>query len=336
MPSPGGEVATRAVREQIQAWIDSPSFRDLLVLYGQDPDVLLRGSLNHVLEQLETFSDRWDFRRMARERGAASDDKLPGGIGAARWLSADAELPADWNARILADVEKLGLIRAEDPKELEYDQILVLGGARLSCKLRAIRAVEILGQGTRAGVIGLLGAARPVGEGERDATDSYAPRALDEFDLAIAGAQHAFGFNVERFTERRHDDPANKNREWRIRRFEAATGNQQLPIVAVSAPSSDPDRRRANSADTIMFFLDHEPATHTKRILLITSQIYVPYVQLEAIRTVAFPRGVTVETIGFPGDRMPELQGMSNPHHYLQEVRSAIQAARRLCHVFPT
>jgi hypothetical protein len=84
-----------------------------------------------------------------------------------------------------------------------------------------------------------------------------------------------------------------------------------------------------------MFFLKREDVRPKSTLLLVTSQIYVPYTQLEALRTVGLPHELLVETIGFPSDRMPALQGLSNANHYLQEIRSTIQAARRFCQAYP-
>lgn len=321
------------IRAKIAAWVTSSYFLDLLALFGAN--VPAQDNIDEMLEHLEKFSDRWDFRRMARERGAAADDALREGQGAARWLSATAGLTEEMEPRILKNAKLLGLITAQDPSEKEYDYILVLGGARLSCKLRPIRAVEVIQAGVKTREIVLLGAARPVADTERDATDTYAPGAVDEFDLIVAGGQLVFGFDSNNFNEQRYDDQNNKNLSWVIRRFEGNLQKKLMPIQAISAPSSDPQRRRANSADTILFFIDRERVSPNAKLLLITSQIYVPYVQLEALRTVALPRKLQVETIGFPGDRMPELQGLSNANHYLQEIRSAIQAARRFCQAYP-
>jgi hypothetical protein len=326
-----GPTAVPLVRAKLHAWIDSPWLRDLVEISGGG--VHFEGSLDDIVAELETFSDRWDFRRIARERGAASDDRVA--AGAARWLSAETGLTATLEARVMKAVEHLGLVQSGEPQQASYDSILVLGGGRLSCALRPLRAAELVRSGLDIRRIGLLGAARPVADSERDATDTYAPGAVDEFDLIVAGAEKAFGFDITSFSEERHDD-SNRNSSWVVRRFEAPNTSTLVPLIAVSAPSSEPDRRRANSADTIVFFLDHEHIPSGSSLLLITSQIYVPYVQLEALRTVAIPRGLVVETLGFPGrDRMPELQGMSNPNHYLQEVRSAIQAARRFCQAYP-
>ena len=328
-----GANAVPITQAKIRAWVRSPWLRDLVEVFGGG--VSFDAPTAQLLAALEAFSDRWDFRRMARERGAASDDRQAQS-GSARWLSAGTDIDPGSEARVMQNVERLGLTITSNPRRASYDAILVLGGARLSCYLRAVRAAELVQSGTRARTIGLLGAARPVADSERDATDTYAPGAQDEFDLAMAGGEKAFGFDRRHFDEQRFEDRETPNAGWFVRRGEVAYAGQDLHMVALAAPSSDPTRRRANSADTLVFFLDHEHIASGSLVLLITSQIYVPYVQLEALRTVGIPRQVTVETIGFPGrDRMPELQGMSGTNHYLQEVRSAIQAARRFYDAYP-
>ena len=65
-------------------------------------------------------------------------------------------------------------------------------------------------------------------------------------------------------------------------------------------------------------------------MLLVTSQIYVPYQQLEAIRMLGLPYGLSLETIGFPNDWSAGLQGLQKPENYLQEIRSVLQSAGRL------
>ncbi len=329
----GTESASLTIRRKIEAWIGSVWFRDLLDLFHAN--IVLEDALDGVLKRLDAFSDRWDFRRAAREQGVPADDARREGLGAARWLTSDGGFSRVTSRRILEDARHLGLVEARDAVQEEYDYILVLGGARLSCKLRSLRAAEVMKAGVRAGTVGLLGAARPIADTERDATDTYAPNAVDELDLLVAGGHEAFDFDERSFDEERYDDSKNTNNSWVWRRYQATLAGQVVHLVAMSAPSSNPALRRANSADTLAFFLDRENVPPNQRLLLITSQIYVPYVQIEALRTVALPRQLSVETIGFPGDRMSELQGLSSPNHYLQEIRSAIQAARRFCQAYP-
>lgn len=325
--------SVKTIRAKISAWMTSPWLADLVELY--EGHIPREGILDDMLANLEVFSDRWDFRRIARERGAQTDDEQRQGSGSARWLSAATGLPQEIELRILDDARHLGLVDACAPVLSDYDHLVALGGARLSCKLRPALAAELIHAGLRVGQVILLGAARPIPDSERDATDTYALGASDEFELIVAGAQQAFGFDAATFDEERNDDPASHNLSWIIRRFRATFDGQPLKILAISAPSSDPLRRRANSADTLLFFLDREKVEPKARLLLITSQIYVPYTQLEALRSIGLPRKVTVETIGFPSERMPSLQGLASANHYLQEVRSTIQAARRFCHAYP-
>jgi hypothetical protein len=328
-----GDSTVDEIRSKIQAWITSSWLRDLIRVF--DGTTALDGTLDETLERLEAFSERWDFRRIARERGALADDMLRQGSGSARWLSAATGLSESAEARILGNASHLGLVHARHPSLSRYDYIAALGGARLSCKFRPLLAAKLLRAGVGAEHVVLLGAARPVAESEREATDAYAPGASDEFDLIVAGAQEAFGFDMSACDEERYDDPGSANLSWVARHLNTSFEGAPLKVTAISAPSSDPLRRRANSADTIIFFLQHEQVQANTRILLITSQIYVPYVQLEALRTVALPFRMSVETIGFPAEWMPPLQGLQNANHYLQEVRSTIQAARRFCQVYP-
>lgn len=321
-----------AVQNKIRAWITSSAFLDLLELYRAR--IPLGGVLTDVLERLEAFSEQWDFRRMARERGTPADDPLQRGSGAARWLTSATGLSEADEERVVEAARRLGLVEGQSPRRSSYECILILGGARLSCKLRPWYAAEVIRAGVHVDKVGLLGAARPVADSERDATDTYAPGAVDEFDLIVAGGKEAFGFDVQSAREERHDDLTNRSLNWVVTRYEATIAWKRIPVIAVSAPSSKPERR-ANSADTLQFFLDREQPPRGSHVLLVTSQIYVPYVQLEAIRTLAFPRGLSVETIGVPKSKTPPLQGLSSARHYLQEIRSAIQAALRLCQAYP-
>ena len=276
---------------------------------------------------LLTFSERWDFRRL--QRGTAARDTGE----RARWLVDGSHVTPRQQVLIEESSRALGLIGVSKPLGSSFDYVLVLGGARLSCLLRPRLAAEIIKScGIRPQTVVLLASARPVSESERSATDTYAPDAATEFDLINAGAEASFQMAAD-FAEERHDDPQSTNSSWAVRRYRVANGVP--PIVSVSAPSSDPDNRRANSADTYEFFLSKLRVPPGSSLLLVTSEIYVPYQQLEAIRTLALPHGVIVETIGFPPAWAGGLQGMAGPANYLQEIRSTIQSAQRFLDSYP-
>jgi hypothetical protein len=168
---------------------------------------------------------------------------------------------------------------------------------------------------------------RPVATSERDATDTYALHAQTEVDLMEA----ALGKTVEGLpspTTISCEKPSHENLDWMIKSFASSVDLPDIHIL--SAPSTAPEQRRANSADTFQFFLEHFGLEPGHDMLHVTSQQYVPYQQLEALRTEYLSQSHTVDTIGYPSSWSSELQGMTEPTNYLQEMRSTIQSANRL------
>lgn len=204
--------------------------------------------------------------------------------------------------------------------------MIALGGARMSClyRPRYIRDLISIKNFCPKEVI-MLSGMRPVSDTEREATDTYAPIADTEYDLINNGAERAFGLSGEYKEERYHD--LNPNSSWAIRTYKN-TDHSYL-IRSVSGPSSEPDKRRANSADTFRFYCEKYKIKKGSKVLLVTSQIYVPYQQMEAIRTWAIPNDIYVETVGFPTEWNISQHGMMTTVNYLQEIRSMIQAINR-------
>jgi len=268
---------------------------------------------------------------MARERAAGS---LPGSQdagGSARWEIEETSLSKDDEARVVDLADQLGLVSNAPPRRRDIDFLLILGGARLSNLLRPQYAAELIQASAVAPKhIVLLGGSRPVMETERDATDSYAPRANTEFDLLTQGAATAFNFDTSARDEEVHTDEESSNANWQVWRFGPESTGLDIPISAIEAPSSEPLTRRATSADSYEFFAEHLHLPTGTACLLVTSQIYVPYQHLEGVRSLAVPFELELETVGFPPHWQADLQGMQGPVNYLQETRSTILAARRL------
>lgn len=313
------------IHELIDRWIRSEPLADLVKEF--DGSVPSNAPYEDLVAWLLQFSERWDYRRL-QQQAAAKD------VGeSARWLVNAADIPSDQRARILHAARALGLTGSDTPVGRGYDYLLVLGGARLSCLLRPRLAAHLVEQAElRPKVVAFLGSARPIAQSERDATDTYALGANTEYELINRGGEIAFGMSAAKFSEERSEDATNQNRSWAIRRYE--TG-RPYELVSVSAPSSEPDKRRANSVDTYEFFLSQFQVQPGGSLLLVTSEIYVPYQQLEALRTVAIPHEVVIDTVGFPAEWGGALQGMVEPTNYLQEVRSTIQSADRFIKALP-
>lgn len=303
---------------RIQAWLYSDELKKIVHTFGGHyPETK---SVDSLAKWLLNFSDNWDYRNRQKQ---ARDNKTGEN---ARWQISSNTITAEQKNAVEEGIAALGLIGIQLPVEREFDYIIALGGARFSCLYRPKYMYELL---TKHGISSktaiLLSGMRPVSESERTATDSYAPLAQTEYDLINAGAEQSFGL-APNYTEERYYNE-NPNNSWALRTYDISDG--QIPLFSVAGPSSEPDKRRANSADTYQFFFKKFNIKAGQKLLLVTSQIYVPYQQLEAIRTLALPHDLYIETVGFPTDKSNKLHGMMEPANYLQEIRSTIQAINR-------
>ena len=308
------ETRNREVTEKIEQWIYSDALKRILATFGVTMPVY--SNLRDAIGWLLQFSDEWDYRG---KQHLARDKKTN---EAARWLVNDEVITDEQDKAVKEGIPLLGLIGIDTPFGKDYDYVIALGGARLSCLLRPRYAQQVIEQySINPKAVIMLSGFRPIGDSEREATDTYAKNAVSEYDLICAGAEKCF--DLEQFKEERYDSE-NLNLSWAVRVYEGVP-----PVICISAPSTEPDKRRANSADTYKFFFEKYDVKENTKILLVTSQIYVPYQQLEAIRTLSLPYGVKMETIGFPNEWSGNMQGMQQASNYLQEIRSTIQAMDR-------
>jgi hypothetical protein len=311
--------AAKELQGLLENWVYSDEFIEILKSFGGE--VSKQQPFEAMISELVKFSDVWDYR--AKQK-AAYDLKTK---EAARWLITDCDITEEQSAVVLQNIGKLGLVDNGHPKCLNYDYIAVLGGARLSCLLRPRYANQLIKNNkiTPKAVV-MLSGMRPISDTEREATDSYAKNAATEYDLINRGAELSLNL-VDGYVEEKYD-AQNINESWAIRTYNML--EYDFRVISVSAPSSNPNNRRANSADTFNFFLERFKVAPGSSILLVTSQIYVPYQQLEALRTWALPHSVIVETVGFPNEWAGKMQGMLQPSNYLQEIRSTLQAMQRM------
>ena len=277
----------------------------------------LTASMEEKLCWLCEFSERWDFR--AKQK-AAFDSKTG---ERARWMIDDTVLNEEQERAAMAATHSLGLVDIVQPMKSSYDVVLVLGGARMSCLCRTRYAGELLQQQKIAAksLVGLAGM-RPILESERSATDTYAKDAATEYDLMCRAMEQVF--NIVQI-EHMEGDTDNINSAWALTEY---GGHPAITVLA--APSTELDKRRANTADTFLFWQDKKAAGAGKSILIVTSQIYVPYQQLEAARILGMQYGHSVETVGFPREWSGNMQGLQTAANYLQEIRSVLQSMKKL------
>jgi hypothetical protein len=311
------------IRALLLEWLTHPS---LIALVGRWGGSMPSGAASQIVAYLVELSEVWDFRgrNAVREIDARSQDAG----GGSRWeITAEAVSESDASL-VMESATALGLVTPRAPVRQTFDFVLVLGGARLSNLFRVRRAAELLrNQKIAAENLVLLGAMRQVMPGEREATDTYAPDARTEFDLFVAALEHEMGRSESEALKEGLDDDDNPNRSWAAwyfpRTFDAP------PTYVLAAPSAEPDVRRANSSDAYSFFAGRLDPHPESSCLLVTSQIYVPYQHLEAVRTLAVPRTLDLETVGH-SHWGGSAQGLREPANYLQEIRSTILSASRL------
>lgn len=313
------EETKQVIFQHIKAWIYSDEFNDILLAFGSKR--LNKSNLKEDIEYILAFSECWDYR--TKQKNAI--DKKTG--EAARWLLEEEPLNTNQIDAVSRGVYKLGLAGIEKPLAQNYDYVLALGGARYSCLYRpkhAVATIEKYEMNPKALV--MLSAMRLIADSERAATDSYAEGADTEYDLINAGIEKAAALSKD-YTEEAYRNE-NPNKSWAVRRYDERLGGTD--IYSISGPSREPLVRRANTGDTYQFLVERLHIKPQCRILLVTSQIYVPYQQLEAVRILGIPYNVYVETIGFPGEWNSTTQGMMQTVNYLQEIRSVIQSIARI------
>jgi len=309
-PASGGPVDARAIEDAVRDWVTNPAFLALVAAFGgprADRD------LTRYLEDLERFSELWDFRD-----------------GKERNLSRPAEVPSTTERQILSAARVLGLRNVfERPGADWYHHCLILGGMVRACVIRPAWAAELARGGVRFGDVTALGGFRKLGGDEPVlARAAGLGQVSDELHAMDAGLRLAFKVADEPLVNGEYN-PADPNSSWAVHRFRA----DDLPLSVVAAPSTQPHIRRANTADSYQWWARNVvELTPGHRVLLITSSIYVPFQHADAVRMLAAVYGCAVETVGVPAawtvDGVPSQRFTAA--NYLQEMRSAIRSMRLL------
>lgn len=310
VPAAGGGVDADAIERGIRAWVGHPAFTELVTDFGGPVE---REDLMEYLDALEEFSAVWDFRG-GRERN----------------LARSAERPAADEEKIFTAARVLGLRDAfAHPRLDEYDHCLILGGMVRACLVRPLWAAELRRAGLRFGDVTALGGFRRLG-GDEPALAAAAGMdgVSDELHAMDFGLRRAFGVTAQPDVDGKYA-PEDPNRGWAVHRYRA----EDLPLSVVAAPSSQPETRRANTADTYAWWAENiADLGPDDRVLLVTSAIYVPFQHADAVRMLASVYGCAVETVGAPAEwtsagLAPQEFAAAN---YLQEMRSTVRAMRML------
>jgi hypothetical protein len=213
----------------------------------------------------------------------------------------------------------LGLLNARDPELRAYDCVVVLGGATTGNELRTAFVKDLIDRGLRTGVVCGLAAHRTFSPSERD--EALAEVGIDtEWKHLLHCFNRAFGPLESEVSPAGGVVSASE-----LDRCYRGEGNQALRFLVAPSPS---DPSRANTSDSVAFFLERHSTNLPQNILFVTSAIYVPY-QFFAVAARLVNRGIChVEFTGTPtsvsGDRGLLAQRVA------QEIQSTVASVAEL------
>lgn len=255
-----------------------------------------------------------------------------------------ADFSTETRDRVLELTTGLGLVTETRPRYTSYEKTLVLGGGYRSPLLRARYAAQLQADGVELGEISFLGSPRFLIEEppERPVTEQYAPAATDEFGLMLGAVRAEFGLAATEVTFLcgcRSTDYECPN--WRLR---GANGADRTPpeftherqakladdgriIGSVLSASTGRPPYRPDTSDTLGLWARCAQPRQGQRVLVVTTQVFVPFQTFDGLRRLYLPFGVDIDTVGIGarwGDRPQTAENL------LQETLSAIRSARRL------
>jgi len=310
------------VEKEFRPWLLEPMLKRIIQIFDPSLDFNDTEKTCEILYKIKKFvEEHWDYRKKQREATTQEGE-------AARWLLQSEQIIEENSKEIIECAQKLGLIGVEETVLKKVDYILPLGGARMSNLRRTELARQIIDKNrlTNTKVVALSGM-RPLNESEMAGyIDTYAPNAKFEFEAISTGLELAF--KCGKLYEEEKNEPVNPNACYVLRHYKNSyIGND---IYSIAAPSSEPEKRRANSADCFEFFFQKFNIPKGTHLLNSTSQIYCSYQQIRAL-AFAIKYDVVFDTVGFPfalnnPDGTVDPMQLSKPVNYLQELKSSVDA----------
>jgi hypothetical protein len=298
----------------LRRWVTAPPVRALAAASGWEwPEDAADTAV--LLDRLAALSAGWDFRKN-RERNfiegtpAVVNGKL---------------IPDDL---VIAAARALGLVDSTPVTGRTFSHLVVLSGLTRACVNRTHYAAELLRGGVNVGSVAVLGAHRKLGGAEPEqARDLGLGKLRDEAEVIVAATRRAFGLDGPATVEEPDPTPSPEVAE----RFHAAGARYRWPSVeVVIAPSSRPAVRRADTTDQLQYWARLAGLGGGHEVLLVTTQIYVPYQHMDAVRVLGLERGCGVYSCGVDAASSLLPARAFGGRDYLQEIRSALCSAPEL------
>jgi hypothetical protein len=205
--------------------------------------------------------------------------------GAERQAAARITFPDSQMAALLNAAGPLGLLITGLPRLPSYDITVVLGGTITGNELRTRLAADLASSGIGVGQVVGLTAERFLTDAERDASGLRTES--EHLDVALSDAFGHAGLAAQSGAGRGGD------------RTPEIIGLKRANILMLTAPSSRPGRR-ADTEDAIRYLADQFAPPARRRLLVVTSAVYVSY-QFFVVAPLMLAEGSQhVEVVGTP------------------------------------
>jgi len=288
--------------DYLHRFVYSPGLE--LIVKELDPGYAKIEGLEKRLARLSDIAGKeWDFRK-GRERFEVTETEPMDQPG------------SEFGKVVIEGVHDMEIASRSLATLRHYDIVAILGGANMSCYHRLRYALE---QKISCNMLVFLGCERPLHESEKEQTHAYAPHAQTEFDLGLEAINTLLSSQLT--DSEREVSIANGH-------FTVLQEQDGVPVVALSAPPLD-NHVRATTSDTYQFLRSIEQSSFApgKNILFVTTAPYRYAQYFDAVRDITLVTGANIETIGY---ELAYSNGEFKPSKYLQELKSAIEAANRL------
>ena len=206
----------------------------------------------------ETIEDRYGARKKAD--GRVVEVQELGGI----------ESLEPVRERLYGIFRELGFTDINKPASGRWDRVVILGGAQNAIYTRVKGALNFINPSVRS--IDGISCYRPISPIERGKS-GFKAASDTEFGVMSEVFCSELPVVLTGYTDRFTGD-RNINSISNIRLFQTGTvsGSQEYRIYV--APSSEPGIRRADTGDSVWFYLDEDGAAPDDRLLFITRNIY--------------------------------------------------------------
>lgn len=310
-----GKLTAAQLKPVLRAWVCSPPLRALAHASGWDwPS---RYETTELLTRLNDLSGDWDFRG----RNGATERHLMG------------TAPAVVNGRVVAEklitaaAAALGLVQTVPPPGEQFTHLVLLAGQVRACINRLRHATSLLDSGLRTRSIAVLCGHRELAGSEpQHARELGLGDLFDESDAVVAATRQTFGLTDPEQVE----DSGPRLASWDNVLWSASARFRWKEAEVIVVPSSEPTARRVNTADQLRYWADAAGISNNDRVLLLTTQIYVPFQQFVGLRLLGLERGCSVYCCGVDADSATLPLKAFSGRDYLQEIRSALLAAGAL------